>query len=795
MLPLVLLGLVSIDASNVTVDTSNLGRVYDGHGGLSAGASSRLLYDYADPYRSDILDYLFKPNFGAALPICKVEIGGDVQSTDGTEPSHMHTPGDSNFDRGYEWWLMKEAKARNPDVKTYVLSWGVPGWVGNGSFFSDENVAYQTSFLKGARDVHGITVDYIGVWNERPWGNTEYIKKLRASLDAAGFKDSTKIVGSDGGIPASQIAAMAADEAFSAAEPILGAHYPCAWEPQVLPASFWELTPPKTYWANEDMSTIGGDWAGGGCWGRSLNQNLVKLNATSTITWATLWGVYDSWRYFGNGLMYAFQPWSDNYTVPPAIWTSAHTTQFSAPGWRYVGTGGLLRGGGSWNAIVPPESRRQPITTRATRRTVTDAVHGSDVTIVIEKLEGACLRCRVPSTTAESVTVSLRGLGLGLGPDNTTVGTELASLVMWVTNATVSFLRVGEVAVTPQGAVTLWMARDTIVTLTTLTGQHKGRAATCSEDWSGGTMCTGTYAPFPMPYGTDYEDDAVSKMARFHADNGGSFEVRQQTDKASNNSNKVLLQAAPMYSRPCTRQPCTRGTAWVANADPITALGATDWSNYRVAVDVRPMAPPPSYAAGDRRVPLPTKEGLLTDPVADPISDGVYGGVCIRQIDQWDSGFCLLVGVGLRTREGGQTTAGHGEERSSRDSKAASVGWVLQAGTQTLARGIGTVVGSGALGNRDGSGGAAFDLEAFHRLSLAVQGQVLVASIDDDVVYNGTAIATATGATAKMMKASIAAMDVPPVGLAALRSGWAVIVDTVGVCVGGIAFHNLSTRA
>ena len=29
---------------------------YDGHGALSAGASSRLLYDYAEPQRGDILD-------------------------------------------------------------------------------------------------------------------------------------------------------------------------------------------------------------------------------------------------------------------------------------------------------------------------------------------------------------------------------------------------------------------------------------------------------------------------------------------------------------------------------------------------------------------------------------------------------------------------------------------------------------------------------------------------------------------------------------------------------------------
>ena len=43
--------------------------VFDGHGGLSAGASSRLLIDYAEPARAQILDYLFLPNFGAALQV------------------------------------------------------------------------------------------------------------------------------------------------------------------------------------------------------------------------------------------------------------------------------------------------------------------------------------------------------------------------------------------------------------------------------------------------------------------------------------------------------------------------------------------------------------------------------------------------------------------------------------------------------------------------------------------------------------------------------------------------------
>ena len=96
--------------------------VFDGVGLLSAGASSRYLYDYPAKQRNEVLDFLFKPQFGASLDIIKVEIGGDCQSTSGTEPSHQHSRGDLKCDRGYESWLLKEAKARNPKIVTWGLS-------------------------------------------------------------------------------------------------------------------------------------------------------------------------------------------------------------------------------------------------------------------------------------------------------------------------------------------------------------------------------------------------------------------------------------------------------------------------------------------------------------------------------------------------------------------------------------------------------------------------------------------------------------------------------------------------
>src|SRR5438067_10705270 len=94
-------------ATTITIDGNGGGRTFDGIGAISGGGgNSRLLIDYPEPQRSQILDYLFKPGYGAALQILKVEIGGDTNSTSGAEPSHQHTAADVDCGRGYEWWLM-----------------------------------------------------------------------------------------------------------------------------------------------------------------------------------------------------------------------------------------------------------------------------------------------------------------------------------------------------------------------------------------------------------------------------------------------------------------------------------------------------------------------------------------------------------------------------------------------------------------------------------------------------------------------------------------------------------------
>ena len=107
----------------------------------------------------------------------------------------MHSRDDLGCGRGYEGFILTEARRRNPVIKTWGLSWGVPAWIGQGRvansslpYFSHDNIRYQTQWLKCIKATTGITVDYIGIWNERSYGPPEYTVALRRSLDDAGFQ-------------------------------------------------------------------------------------------------------------------------------------------------------------------------------------------------------------------------------------------------------------------------------------------------------------------------------------------------------------------------------------------------------------------------------------------------------------------------------------------------------------------------------------------------------------------------------------------------------------------------------
>ena len=167
-------GTPCLNTSYAITDALGPSRPLDGVGGLSGGgAVSRMLPAYDASTRAEIFDFLFKPDWGAALHILKVEIGSDCQSTDGAEPTHMRNATDESYTRGYEWLIMREAKARNADIKIYALAWGWPQWITcdpgtlehcTGDVYTHREVwcDYIVKYVAGAKAAHNLTIDFVG---------------------------------------------------------------------------------------------------------------------------------------------------------------------------------------------------------------------------------------------------------------------------------------------------------------------------------------------------------------------------------------------------------------------------------------------------------------------------------------------------------------------------------------------------------------------------------------------------------------------------------------------------------
>lgn len=525
-----------------TLDGRAGGRIYDGHGALSAGASSRLLADYAEPYRSQILDYLFLPSFGAALHLLKVEIGGDYQTAYGSEPSHMHSRGDLSCNRGYEFWLLREARRRNPDIVCYALAWSVPAWVGGrygvgSGLCSPDYFGYLVGWLHCARQTGAGPVQFLGIRNEQHGSPPSCIVGLRAALNSAGFGDTKLIMPDDSRYNEIVIKQVQQDAHFASALEGggVGLQYPCYNPRDEVVASGLK------YWDTEDHGIVA-DWAGGGCWGRTLNQNFIRMNMTSAIARSLVWSVYPEVSTAGNGFIDAFQPWSGSYTVRTLVWITAHTTQFVQVGWTILdtvsGSSGYLRKGGSYVTYMSP-GRDQFAT-------------------VVEKLHGKCRACSTYPTIAEELTFTLEGgIEQVLNISNTTYEGYL-SLSFWMTNETHHFHRLPNLVLDPNRTSFSFVAEpDTIYTISTCEGQRHGAH----------TVPVPPASPFPRGLlADDFDGYFVESTARYFADYSGSWQVARDPSDAAGN-NQVFKQWVDSLASPTN--------SWIAGADaePITLVG------------------------------------------------------------------------------------------------------------------------------------------------------------------------------------------------------------------------------
>jgi O-glycosyl hydrolase len=316
----------------IAVKGTSAGRTFDGVGAISGGGgNSRLLTDYPAAQRQQILDYLFKPGYGADLQILKVEIGGDTNSTDGSESSIEHKSGSINCGAGYEWWLMEQAKALNPSIKLYGLAWGAPGWVG-GTFWTTDTIDYLVSWLKCASS-HSLTINYLGGWNERGIDIAWY-EQLRSTLNADGYS-GVQIVAADG-LRYGVATDIAGNSAFAKAVSIMGIHYPCGGGSCA--SSSTAIGTGKPIWASEGGSEAYN--TGGKNLIQSIVRGYVQADLTAYINWPVVAAVYPNLPYGTDGLVLANQPWSGAYSVGQSLWghrpgDTVHRARLALPQLRF----------------------------------------------------------------------------------------------------------------------------------------------------------------------------------------------------------------------------------------------------------------------------------------------------------------------------------------------------------------------------------------------------------------------------------------------------------------------------
>jgi hypothetical protein len=512
-------------ATAITVNGTSGGRVFDGVGAISGGGgNSRLLADYPEPQRGQILDYLFKPGYGAAVQMLKVEIGGDTNSTSGAEPSHEHTRGAVNCSRGYEWWLAEQAKARNPGIKLYALAWGAPGWIGNGNFWTTDSINYLLDYL-GCATSHGLTIDYLGGWNERGRNLTWY-ENLRSALDSHGY-GNVKIVASDEfGWGAADDAVR--DPAFARAVSVFGSHYVCGYRSSQTscPSSSNAVATGKQLWASENGSD---DYnAGANALARGINRGYVDGKMTAYINWPLVAAITPNIPWSTTGLAVASQPWSGYYAIGKNAWVMAQTTQFTAPGWKYLDSASGYLGGNRSNGSYV--SLKSP--------------NGSDYSTVIETMDAGAAQ-----------TLNLTATG----------GLSQGTVHVWATNVRSNsqsdyFMHTADL--TPSGGnYSLTVQPGYVYTITTTTGQGKGTASSSAQ------------AALALPYSDSFDGYPVAGEAKYLMDIQGSFEIAACGGGRSGRCVRQMSEQTPIK--------------WTSQlAEPYTLLGDLSWSNYTVSSDV-----------------------------------------------------------------------------------------------------------------------------------------------------------------------------------------------------------------
>ncbi len=480
-LTLILFSVLSLTAQTESVQHFELngkkaGKRFDGIGIVNGGGgTSALLKDYPEPQRSEILDLVYKPMHGASVSTLLVEVPGDGNSTQGSMPSHMHTRDDLNYQRGYTWWVMQEAKKRNPELSLDGAAWSAPGWVGDGNFWSQDAADYYVSWLRGLYSNYGLKMDAMGCRNEKG-DSYEFAKMMRKTFDDNGF-EYVKIHAFDNWYKGKLnfVKDMETDEALRISVDIIGGHVfnevdPVSEENQKIAEKYG-----KPIWNTEDHVYLKGyDCLIGIV--ECFNKNYINSGVTKIVNWYDIAALYPTEPYAEDPpMVLAYEPWSGHYRVRENLWGYAHYGQFTKIGWKYMPSGcQLLQGGGSMVTLKAPDA--------------------DDYSIIIET-KGA----KQPQT----LSFKLKGL-------------SKEDLCVWKSDAEDQFVRLDDIK-TDGKQFTLDVDTNAVYSLSTTRGQKKAVHAVPPSE------------PFPFPYFDNFDQYSSPEqwgyLPHYFADIAGAFEI------------------------------------------------------------------------------------------------------------------------------------------------------------------------------------------------------------------------------------------------------------------------------
>ncbi len=537
--------------------------LYRGLGFVSGNNSSRLLMDYRTEQPESywaILRLLFGRE-GLHMAHLKVEMGSDINSSSGTEPSTKRTADEpADVTRGAAYQLAADAKAINPDLTLDMLWWSEPKWVSAAEDVYAARYRWYKETLDAAWQTYGLRFDYVSaVQNERAIDG-EWVKYLSAHLkaetDCPYDYSAIKIVAGDEVCTWVLADMMLADPALMDAVDVLGSHY-TSWSTDN--ARLLANEAGKELWFSEACPAM--SYAKGVCRFDGRKSGLMDIGgaldvANRIITMypggrMTLCEIqpavaayYDGVTYCSKQLILANEPWSGAYSLDSSFYALLHLAQFIRRGWQFVESACYADGkaGGDGHAIVDA---------LYSYVTAMDPATG-DYSIVITNTTDApiaydLLLNHLPKADAPLYLWETRGPDGGEYDEN-------------------YFRYRGEVH--PVGKkneahVSVTVAPYSIITLSTMEVQRLEYTGKPSRLLA---------LPFEARYDAAEKYYAARGGApRYTTDQGGAFEVR------------------PLDGQPVLMQMITedlKANEWGATPSPVTCLGDDRWLNYSVSAQV-----------------------------------------------------------------------------------------------------------------------------------------------------------------------------------------------------------------